>query len=309
MRGFARGSIAAVAGCSIVACLGINASSVWAVTDTPVLTGPDNDFRAVASQKYFAWNEVPGGGPGQADVFVRESGAPDPPTRVNALHQDSGLGGISGHRLVFSQGEDIYVYNLRMGERRPVSAINTNKYEFSPTISGHRILFARQTPENPLVKVRLYNLRTGSIGMIAPGFPGQIAGHFVVYTRCDLSACEIHRLNLHTDDERVITSPQSWYYGTAALTRDGAAYFGAWSSGDPDDCGHGGGPLPGTGAVMRLQHGVTEITDAPLSFFSPYALETSTGVEVFYARFEPGEGDMYCDYQSSDVYKLTDPDA
>jgi hypothetical protein len=117
-------------------------------------------------------------------------------------------------------------------------AVNTDRYEIHPTISGDYLLFQRGDVSGPN-RVILYNLMTDTAKALAVAgtneevFASRVNGDYAVYYVCGPSRCTVHRYQISTTEDLALpTGGRSAY--EPSVTSTGAVYY---AIGDPTRCG------------------------------------------------------------------------
>ena len=153
------------------------------------------------------------------------------PIRLN--ESDEGFaGGIDGSRIAYQQyrrrRSDIKIANVKTGVRSSPRQLSTAGWERNPSLSGNLVLFARDTGRRSSVIVydvrrrRARTLQTTRRGAL---MPGQVNGHWAVWTHCR-SSCVVVRHNLRSGDRTMIRPPSSFRLHYApAVSPWGAVYY------------------------------------------------------------------------------------
>ena len=157
-----------------------------------------------------AWSQNRAPNVGRYDAWVRLEGSRA--FKVNARGTEGFPGGIDGTTVVFQQNDearndsDLWLYDLATRQQRKLGRrVNTEDWEWAPSIAGNWILFGRGRLqgifEPGLRQVLLVNRSTGERRQLAKTetletevFPGQLSGNFAVWSVCrarhSMSFCE-----------------------------------------------------------------------------------------------------------------------
>jgi hypothetical protein len=216
------------------------------------------------------------------------------------------VGGVDPPLVVYQQvaGRDT---NLRLNDansktRRTLPAgVNTFDWEWEPSISGHWLLFGRQTANAQFVI--LQNLEPPEEQVVLDQgarfrHAGQVNGDFAVWTRCTKTTCNVVRREIMPETDTVLPKPSTKYQDGAAVTSTGIVYVARSGPKCRTDVKmvryFGAGDPPGGKVVADLG---TNGRD----FWSAYARDNADGsVDVFYDRYVCGTG-------KSDIYRINDP--
>jgi len=251
--------------------------------------------------KWFAWTQNTAAHPRRFDAFLTMGAGH---VKLNAVGSGY-VGGIDPPLAVYQQvyrgQSNLKIYNSGTETRsNPPNGVNTDDWEWEPSISGDWLLYGRQDNETDTQWVFLHSLSSATEIMLDEGFtfrhPGQVNGNYAVWTRCDFT-CDVVRHDILGDTDVTLPKPDSiiYQYG-AAVTSTGVTYVArSWKQ-----CGNAkivryfgtGDPPEGT-VVANLGSG----RDA----YSLYAHENADGsVDVFYDRYG-------CSTSVGDIYRVHDP--
>jgi hypothetical protein len=215
------------------------------------------------------------------------------------------MGGLDGTTLVYQliRGKRSNLAFYDVATRRALhtpAALTTKAWEWSPTISGHEILFGRGNPENHRAdrQVLLFDLTTGRTTMLATTrggaysvVPGQVNGDYAVYWQC-FKLCSVLRYRISTGERVRVPSIGRQQYAPS-VTRAGTVYFARSGFG----CGSGV-------RLFRFRNGaVTRVASfrAGIDVGRTFAWTGRGGpTTVYFDRTR-------CTPPHIDVYKLIDP--
>jgi hypothetical protein len=190
-----------------------------------------------ASDGYLAWSQNSAAHPHQVNDYAQPWGGPK--FRVNALHTQGEMGGIDGTTLVYQQEvpsrgvSDIKLFDLSSHQRtNPPAGVNTNSFEYWPSISGEWLLFGR-TLSSGKSRVILFNRTTRQARTLATSTsqiflgPDQVNGDYAVWerTRFDGSACDVFRYRISSKRTIRIPNPNTKCQYASSVTADGTVYF------------------------------------------------------------------------------------
>lgn len=270
------------------------------ITSSSVKTTGANEQNPAATMSWFAWTESPADHPNRTNVWAE----PRPPIdgadafRVNRAGTRAWTGGIEGNELVYQELEsgdsDIRRYNLATEQPIANAPINTDKWEWHPSISedsnGDRwILFGRQNTSNFAQKILAYNVTDDVMRELQATtrsryslVPGQVNGDWATWTACRPN-CHIRKVNLLGESATTVPRPNSvrHQYG-ASIADDGTVYFVRSGAG----CG-------ANVRIMRRSGGSSQrLIDLPdnRDIFFTYTSDELGGSHVFYDRVACGSG-------------------
>jgi hypothetical protein len=184
-----------------------------------------------ADGTYLAWAAAPRAHPRRTVVLARRGGGT--PIHVSAPGTAGYLGGIDGTTLVYQQisggRSDLYSFDLRTKRRVKLSAIDTPSWEWSPSISGNRILFTRNVGNRRLML--LYDRTTGKTRQLdssplrgVAALTGQISENYAVWSACK-PKCNVIRLDLRTGTRVRIPNPRGLYQYASSVTPTGTVFY------------------------------------------------------------------------------------
>jgi hypothetical protein len=217
-------------------------TNAQAATETPirVTPGPD-EYRASMGEGLLAWTQSADNKPRIPDVYAQVgTGAA---FRVNSRRTDAFTGGIDGTRLAFSEyrvprtdktNADVRIVDLLTRKRLGVpGGINTPNWEYTPSISGSRILFGRiSTGRKFFQKLYLHDSAAGGLRQLdALGSPreilyvGQVNGDYAVWHKCVGSVCDVFRYHIPSGVKETVPNPGRLLHYTPGVSSDGVVYF------------------------------------------------------------------------------------
>lgn len=259
-----------------------------------------DEQRGAGTTGYVAWQQDSEASDGRTSVFVRPRG--ERTFRVNSERSQAYMGGFDGTTLVYQrrrgQRSDIKLYDVETRTRfDPPAEINTNRWEYWPTLSGEHFLFGRLHEGRD--RVILFDAEEGTTKILARGRreccflqPGQVNGRFAVWARWKPSTCNVFVYDISTETTTRIPNPRDRCNFAPSVARDGTVYYGRSNR----DCGEN----------SRLMRRDPDRTTQVLVDFAPgrdfgasYVLARSSANHVF---FDPGPcgGD-------ADIKKIVDP--
>ena len=156
--------------------------------------------------------------------------------RVNARGTNGANGEIDGDVLVYQQfrgrNSDLKFFDLADRQRSsPPAGVNTDQWEYWPSMSGDHLLFARLYG-NGVRKIFLFDLATGTSdrlgevrGKRAFLAPGEVSGDYAVWSSCRPSAvCDVIRYHIPDGVRETIANDGSRQHAPS-VTPDGTVYF------------------------------------------------------------------------------------
>jgi hypothetical protein len=220
----------------LLALLGANAPDVGAANPTLLLGGPHaGEFQPARGDGFLAWQQNTEKTPGHYDVFARplEGGTR---LKINAPGTNGANGDIDGSQLVYQQFDggrsDLKLFDLTDHVRStPPQGVNTDQWEYWPSMSGDWLLFARLYG-NHVRKIFLFDLTTEASRLVGKvrgpdAFlaPGQVNGDYAVWSTCRSSTqCDVVRYHIPDRAKQVI--PNSGLRQHApSVTPDGTVYY------------------------------------------------------------------------------------
>ncbi len=210
------------------------------LTAHPVLSSPASETEPFASGNRLVWTQARREFPlihlSLGDVWLRVDGRR--PMRLNRSGTLAASGGISGGTAVLQVTDrgnsDLRLVDLATGHSRTPRGLDTRLYEWRGTLSGQQLLFGRIDFGGHVFQIVLRDLRTGKERVLdsahghgAYAEPGQIAGHYAVWSACPDNFCSILRYDLRTG--RAVRAPMPEAYShtvyAPAVTAGGTVYY------------------------------------------------------------------------------------
>ncbi len=261
-----------------------------------------------AGPDHLAWAQWPRRNGQFWTAFVQRTG--EPRDAVNRPRTSGFPGGFEGDTFVFQEvhvqarprRSSIVFYDLVNGTRSsPPAGVNTDAWEWSPSISGDWLLFGRQQLGQRRDFVFLRNLVTGETILLdriawkrrQGAAPNQVSGNYAVWHRCT-PWCNVFLYDIAAGTTTRITNQANRHHYFPSVTDDGTVYF--LRSGR------------GCGASVRLVRRAPGGGDTVLARFpqgwdsgQTRALENADGTtSLFYDR-------VHCRTSAWDVLKVVDP--
>jgi hypothetical protein len=220
----------------LLSLLAATAPEAGAASPTLLLGGPHvGEFQPVRGDGFLAWQQNTQKNPHHYDLFARPLGG-GTSFKVNASGTNGANGDIDGSQLVYQQfhrgKSDLKFFDLSDRQRSPAPGkVNTDQWEYWPTMSGDWLLFARLYG-NDVRKIFLFNLLTkdsrlvgkvrGSNRFLAPG---QVSGDYAVWSTCrSRTECDVVRYYIPQRNKQVIPN-RGVRQHAASVTPDGTVYF------------------------------------------------------------------------------------
>jgi len=172
-------------------------------------------------------------------------------TKVNARHTVGYMGHMNGDsgELVYQQiksSSDVLLYDIETDARtRAPNAVNTDLWEWSPSLSSGYILFGRNSFRQPTSpwKVILYDRETNGTKVLASStfrrqgiWPGQVTDAYATWTKCT-SVCNVWYYDILAEETHKVPNPQELVQYWGGVSEDtGQIYFAssAIGCGGPD---------------------------------------------------------------------------
>jgi len=214
-----------------------SAPTVGATTPEIILGRPRvGEYQPVRGGGWIAWQQNTRRRPRHYDVFARpvDGGSK---FRVNAPATNGANGDIEGDLLVYQQFEQgrsgLRFFDLATRHRsNPPNGINTEHWEYWPSMSGRWLLFGR-LQENGTRRVILFDLSTGVAKRLArvrgeDAFlaPGQVSEDWAVWYRCPSgSPCNVVRYQISTGESDVIANLHGLKHHSPSVDSDGTVYY------------------------------------------------------------------------------------
>lgn len=260
------------------------------------------EFRPAASEGFLAWSQSPRNNLDRITARVKPDG--EGIFRVNPAGTQGWVGGTHEEVLAYQQvrggSSRIRLFDMGTRSHLPVPAgVNTNRWEWLPSISQGHLLFNRFFPRTNRSQVVLVDRADGSSGVVATATRGflqgtQVIGDHAVWVRCRPAIqCRVFRFTISTGDVEQVPKPERAFDSSPSVDPSGTVYFAR------------SGPRCGRNATIRRHvfgDGTTLLQRLPrnLDVESTFVLEDGTGTrQVLFGRF-------HCIRTASDVYKVVD---
>jgi hypothetical protein len=226
------------------------------------------EFQPMRGSGRLAWQQNSMRRPRHYDVLVRARGG-GLTTRVNEVGTNGANGDIEGDLLVYQQFEDgrsgIRFFDLATGERsHPPEGVNTQHWEYWPSMSGRWLLFGRLMQRTDTRRVILFDLTTGEKTMLARVrgegtflAPGQVSGDWVVWSRCARhSPCNVTRYQISTQEADIVANPHDRDHHAPSVGEGGMVVYARGRGGCGNRVSLIRQPLRGGDSVLwRLPNG------------------------------------------------------
>jgi hypothetical protein len=193
------------------------------------------EYQPVEGDEFIAWQQNSRAHPGHYDVYARPLGGGEK-FKVNAPRTNGANGEIDGDRLVYQQfkrgASDLKFVDLPGKERsNPPRGVNTDQWEYWPSLSGRWLLFGRLYASGTR-RIILFDLSTktarrldrvrGDRAFLAPG---QVNGDYAVWHKCrSARKCEVVRYHIPDDTRRTIPNPTGQQHAPS-VAEDGTVFF------------------------------------------------------------------------------------
>jgi len=225
--------------------------AIWVVTASPVNAGTPEvildrprvgEYQPVRGSGWLAWQQNTLERPQHYDLLARPADGGSK-FRINEPGTNGANGDIQDGVLVYQQFErrrsGLRLFDLTTRERSTVTAVNTEHWEYWPSMSGTNLLFGR-LQKNGSRFVILFDLSTGDSTRLArtrnaDAFlaPGQVNGDWVVWYRCpNENECNVHRYHIPTAESEVLPNSGGRQHAPSVGLRGTVFYARAGS-----DCG------------------------------------------------------------------------
>jgi hypothetical protein len=302
---------------ALIVSAGVFAGPGTMLAEQPVRNGsmkeryPAAEFNARGVDN-LVWTESPNRQPGRGEVraFFRKGTN----TKIKLNTQGWGYtGGVDPPWVVYQQvvGDQSSIKLYRIDTRKrsnPPKGVNTANFEYSPTISGKWLLFARGSVDSNLQRIILFNRSNRQSRVLATVngeninlLPGQVNGRWAVWTTCTSSACDVFRYDSTTRTKTKLPKPAGptfvAQYGASVLP-NGVIY--AARSGE--ECGD-------TVRIIRFR------SDDPATGTEIASLPAERDLSYGFARKRPNGSVDYlydrrnCETLAGDIYRVNDPPA
>ena len=241
-------ALVAIAAVAAMTAAGTPASAGLAPTLVKGGSGDQNEPTANTTTLGYSANSS--AHPGHYNAFVQPiKGAP---SKVNARKTAAYMGHMSGDsgQLIYQQvkrsSSDVLLYDVDTGTRQqPPNAVNTDLWEWSPSLSPGFILFGRNSfrdASSPW-KVVLFDRGTHQTKVLDSAsfrcgciWPGQVSDEYATWTKCSRNACNVWYYDIVGDSTQKVPNPNTriQYYG--GVSEDSGMIY--YASSDPNSgCG------------------------------------------------------------------------
>ncbi len=262
---------------------------------------------ATPGAAFIAYAQSRRSNPHHFDAYVVPNGG----SRVKLNRRGEGWpGGFDGTTLAYQQAyrgqSDIHLYNLTTHKRSTPPGVNTNRWEWQPSISGGWILYGQEWGRSQINdKVILWNhglsdrrvLDQQSSRRHDPLFPGQVNGDFATWTRWT-RRLNVYRYQISTGTTVRVPRPTgtSQYAGT--VSNDGTVFYVRSDTPSGTTCG--------VGVRLHEYDPATQI-DTTLAALPAgydigvtYTVDEDPGHTVYFDRIR-------CSTGGSHIFKITAP--
>ena len=275
------------------------AVSAWAATAVGVRTTQANEalpaagIDSVSGDSFLAWSQSRPGHRNLYDAYLKKNAEPAVKLNRRGRGWSGGLD-TAAHMAVYQQARngnsDVILYDWATGTRsKPGLPVNTPKWEYDPSVSGHWLAFARlNASASPDVRrlllydrdahtiIGLDTLRANASRGTLVG--GQVNGDWVVWSKVSggWDTWSVFRHQISTGQTERVPRPSGRFDYAPSVTADGTMYF--FRSGSV--CGNSVGLRSyDTAGVTRLLFTLPAGRDA----YKSYASDRGDGtVDVFY---------------------------
>jgi hypothetical protein len=226
-----------IVGLALAATMGAVAAA-GTIPETLVEGGPGNQFSGDGNSTYLTWATNSTDHPRHYDARARLL-AGGGGFKMNASGTEGFAGDINGdtteaaYQQVNGSSSNILLYDLEARTRSAASSVvNTDLWEWAPSVSDGYILFGRNKfarPSSPW-KVVLYDRNSDSTMVLdsvtnACGciIPGQVSDDYATWTRCDRATCQAWYYDIAADTTARVPNPldkQQYYPSVSAATGD-----------------------------------------------------------------------------------------
>jgi hypothetical protein len=193
------------------------------------------EYQPVEGDEFIAWQQNSRAHPRHYDVYARPLGGGEK-FKVNAPSTNGANGEIDGDRLVYQQfkhgASDLKFFDLSSkGRSNPPRRVNTDQWEYWPSISGRWLLFGRLYASGTR-RIILFDLSTNTARRLdkvrrdgAFLAPGQVNGDYAVWHRCrSARKCEVVRYHIPDGASKTIPNPTGQQHAPS-VAEDGTVFF------------------------------------------------------------------------------------
>lgn len=223
------------------------ASVATAASIIPVKTSRLNEYLPSSNAGYLMWSENSTAHPNQYNEFIQQGSGPvrnvNPSGSQGVWGAVSSDGTTAAFQEIINGKSNIELYNTGSHTvSNPPAGVNTKEWEWSPSIDGNYLLFARNdiTATFPPDDVVLFKLSTdtqlvlGTSGL-RKGYmqAGQVSGDYATYQKCSASVCNVYRYQISTATTTMVPNPRSKVNYASSVDTSGTVYFGrsGWNCG------------------------------------------------------------------------------
>jgi hypothetical protein len=192
------------------------------------------EYQPVRGDTFLAWQQNTRQHPSHYDVFARPMAGGEK-FKVNARQTQGANGGIDGDTLVYQEFKrkrsDLKFFDLGTRTRTPPPAgVNTDQWEYWPSLSGDWLLFARLYG-NDARRIFLFDLSTGDSrrldsvrGAGSDLAPGQVSGDWAVWSKCRQGGCDVIRYHIPDGTKQTIPNSGTRQHAPS-VAADGTVFF------------------------------------------------------------------------------------
>lgn len=193
------------------------------------------EYQPVEGDEFIAWQQNSRAHPRHYDVYARPLGGGEK-FKVNAPNTNGANGEIDGDRLVYQQfkrgASDLKFFDLSSkGRGNPPRRVNTDQWEYWPSISGRWLLFGRLYRSGTR-RIILFDLSTNTARRLdrvrrdkAFLAPGQVNGDYAVWSKCrSARKCDVVRYHIPDGARKTIPNPTGQQHAPS-VAEDGTVYF------------------------------------------------------------------------------------
>jgi hypothetical protein len=193
------------------------------------------EYQPVEGDEFIAWQQNSRAHPRHYDVYARPLGGGEK-FKVNAPSTNGANGEIDGDRLVYQQfkrgASDLKFFNLSSkGRSNPPRRVNTDQWEYWPSLSGRWLLFGRLYGSGTR-RIILFDLSTNSARRLdrvrhdgAFLAPGQVNGDYAVWSKCrSARKCDVERYHIPDGASKTIPNPTGQQHAPS-VAEDGTVFF------------------------------------------------------------------------------------
>jgi uncharacterized repeat protein (TIGR02543 family) len=193
------------------------------------------EYQPVEGDAFIAWQQNSRAHPRHYDVYARPLGGGEK-FKVNAPSTNGANGEIDGDQLVYQQfkrgASDLKFFDLSSkGRSNPPRRVNTDQWEYWPSLSGRWLLFGRLYGSGTR-RIILFDLSTNTARRLdrvrrdgAFLAPGQVNGDYAVWSKCrSAHKCDVVRYHIPDGASRTIPNPTGQQHAPS-VAEDGTVYF------------------------------------------------------------------------------------